>query len=243
MYVRYGNYISANNECGFTATAEAKRSQGGTYFSNYWHYSVRGDLLNYSTQAAITTAIQNITTAFSQDGQDFTFLLDDGVTPTAHQLLSARCIGGTRVIKAPSFPDTYGSGEYQPGYGRSYNYEIAGELPLTGNNVYLNFTESLRFHGNGGPIIVYQPVAEGPWIPQTTSTNSLCKATQSGSAVGLYGYPPIPGPIWPGSLINQEIDNGSDSPRHFNKYEWPVSWHYSYQSNGPLIGLPTIANS
>ena len=28
MYLRYGNYLHANNEVGFTITREAKRSQG-----------------------------------------------------------------------------------------------------------------------------------------------------------------------------------------------------------------------
>ena len=92
--------------------------------------------------------------------------------------------------------------------------------------------------GNGGPIIVYQPVAQGQWIPQQTSETSLFKATQSGSAVGLYQYPDIPAPLWPEALINQEIDAGLDSPKKWSRYEWPVKWSYTYQSNGPLVRLP-----
>jgi len=33
MYLRYGNYLHANNEVGFTITREAKRSQGGTFYA------------------------------------------------------------------------------------------------------------------------------------------------------------------------------------------------------------------
>jgi hypothetical protein len=243
MYLRYGNYIHANNEVGFTITKEAKRTQGGTFYAYHEKWTCKGDLLNYGTQGAISAAIQGITAAYSQDGQDLVFLLDDGVTPSAHQLISANCNGGTRIVQVPSFPDTYGSGEYQPGYGRSYTFAVEGETQLDTDNVYLTFTETLSFKGNGGPIIVYQQVAQGPWIPQQTSETSLFHATQSGSAVGLYGYPQIPPPLWPQALINQEIGEGLDSPRRFSQYEWPVTWSYTFQSNGPLIGLPHLPPS
>ena len=243
MYLRYGNYLHANNEVGFTITREAKRSQGGTFYAYQEKWACRGDLLNYSTQAAISGAIASLTAAYAVDGQDLVFLFDDGVTPTAHQLISANCNGGTRVTRPPSFPDTYKSGEYQPGYGRSYTFEVEGETPLTSGNVLLTFTESVSFKGNGGPIIVYQPVAQGQWIPQQTSEMSLFCATQSGSAVGLYQYPDIPAPIWPDALINQEIDAGLDSPRKWSRLEWPVKWSYTYQSNGPLVGFPGLPTS
>jgi hypothetical protein len=243
MYLRYGNYLHANNEVGFTITREAKRTQGGTYYAYREVWACKGDLLNYSTQGAISGAILGITAAYSQDGQDLVFLFDDASTPTAHQLISANCNGGTRVTKPPSFPNTYGSGEYQPGYGRSYTFEVEGETQLLTANVFLQFTESVSFKGNGGPIIVYQPVAQGQWIPQQTSETSLFRATQSGSAVGLYQYPDIPAPLWPEALINQEIDAGLDSPRKWSRYEWPVKWSYTYQSNGPLVGLPNVPTS
>lgn len=238
MYLRYGNYIHANNEVGFTITRQAKRTHAGTFYAYHERWACRGDLLNYTSQAAITGAIQAITAAYSQDGQDLVFLLDDGVTPTAHQLLSANCNGGTRVVQVPSFPDTYGSGEYQPGYGRSYTFAVEGETELTGDNVFLTFTETVSFRGTGGPLIVYQEVAQGPWIPQMTSQTSLCRATQSGTAVGLTAYPQIPAPLWPAALVSQEVGTGYTSPRRYGKYEWPVSWSYTYQSNGPLVGLP-----
>ncbi|HEX4069562.1 MAG TPA: hypothetical protein VHX68_00265 [Planctomycetaceae bacterium] len=243
MYLRYGNYIHANNEVGFTITRDAKRSQGETFYAYQEKWSCKGDLLNYASQGAISNAIERITAAYSIDGQDLVFLLDDGVTPSAHQLLSANCNGGTRVVKAPSFPDTYGAGEYQPVYGRSYTFEIEGETQLTNENVFLTFTESVSFKGTGGPIVVYQQVAQGPWIPQQTSETSLYHATQKGSAVGLYAWPSIPAPLFPDALINQDVDAGLDSPRRFNRYEYPVSWSYTYQSNTPLAAFPDIATS
>ena len=143
MYLRYGNYIHANNEVGFTISRDAKRSQGGTFYAYQEKWACRG-LVQLRLAGGHLRAIENITAAYSIDGQDLVFLFDDGVTPTAHQLISANCNGGTRVTRPPSFPDTYKSGEYQPGYGRSYTFEIEGETPLTSDNVLLTFTESSR---------------------------------------------------------------------------------------------------
>ncbi len=68
-------------------------------------------------------------------------------------------------------------------------------------------------------------------------------ATQAGSAVGLYTWPSIPAPLFPEALINQDVDAGLDSPRRFNRYEYPVKWTYTYQSNTPLAAFPNIGTS
>ncbi len=115
MYLRYGNYIHANNEVGFTISRDAKRSQGGTFYAYQEKWSCKGDLLNYASQEAISNAIEGITAAYSIDGQDLVFLLDDGVTPSAHQLISANCNGGTRGRQGPLVPRHVRSGRIPAG--------------------------------------------------------------------------------------------------------------------------------
>ena len=125
-------------------------------------------------------------------------MLDDGVTPSAHQLLSANCNGGTRVVKAPSFPDTYGAGEYQPGYGRSYTFEIEGETQLTNENVYLTFTESVSVQGDRRPHHRLSTRRTGTVdSPQQTSETSLYHATQTRLGRRTYAWPSIPAPLFP----------------------------------------------
>jgi hypothetical protein len=242
MYLKYGNYSHANNEVGYTITSQALKSQGGYYYANKVHWACHGALLgtlnNLTTQAQITAAIQDLVNAYSNDGYDLVHYLDDGVTPTAHSLISSNCIGGTRVVQPPSFPMQ--GGEYQVGYGRTYEFAIEGEVAITDQNVTISYSESLKFVGTGGPITVFIPVAQGPWVQQQTSQRSTYRVVQSGKAVGLYGTPILPAPIWPAAELVQLRDVSIESPQRYGAFNWPLSWSYTFESNGILLGTPTL---
>jgi len=239
MIVKYGSYQHSQNAVSMRITREPMRSQAGVFYAYKERWDCQGLLLNYSTQAAITTAIQQLTSAYSVDGNDLVLYLDDGVTPTAHALYNANCNGGTRIVQAPSFPETLGTAEYQPAAGRSYSFAVEGETALTSENVVTKFEETLKFQGTGGPIRVWIPVAEGPWIRQQTSTASTYKVVQSGSAVGLYGPPSVPPPIWPEAEIFQERMIQQSSPQRYGELDFPVSWSYTFEDSGALTGLPS----
>ncbi len=239
MIVKYGSYQHSQNEVSLRIAREPQRSQAGVYYAYKERWDCQGLLLNRSTQIGITNAIAQLTNAYSVDGNDLVLYLDDGVTPTAHALWSANCNGGTHVVQAPSFPETLGTAEYQPSVGRSYSFAVEGETALTGANVILKFEESLKFQGTGGPIRVWIPVANGPWIQQQTSQQSTYKVVQSGSAIGLYGTPPVPPPIWPDAEIFQERQISESSPQRYGRFDFPVSWSYSFEDSGGLIGLPS----
>jgi len=236
MYLKYGPYTHANNEVAYTITSQARKTQAGTYYANLVRWNCRGALLNLPNQGAISAAIDGLIAAYSTDGYDLVHYLDDGVTPTAHSLISANCIGGTRVVEAPSFPDN--GGEYQVGYGRSYTFAIEGEVALTGSDVVTSFEESLDFEGTGGPVVVWIPVAQGPWVQQTTSQQSTYRAVQKGQAVALYNSASPPPPIWPENEIQQQRKISYGSAKRYGLYDWPVSWSYTFESSGGLNGQP-----
>jgi hypothetical protein len=240
MIVKYGSYQHSQNEVSMRITREPMRSQAGVFYAYKERWDCQGLLLNYSTQAAITTAIQQLTSAYSVDGNDLVLYLDDGVTPTAHALYNANCNGGTRIVQAPSFPETLGTAEYQPAAGRSYSFAVEGETALTSENVVTKFEETLKFQGTGGPIVVWIPVAQGPWIQQQTSEASTYKVVQSGSAIGLYGTPPVPPPIWPDAEIVQERQIQMSSPQRYGELDFPVSWSYTFEAIGQLTGQPNV---
>lgn len=238
MIVKYGSYQHSQNEVSLRITREPMRSQAGVFYAYKERWDCQGLLLNCSSQAAITNAIGQLTAAYSVDGNDLVLYLDDGVTPTAHALLNANCNGGTRVVQAPSFPETLGTAEYQPAAGRSYSFAIEGETALTSENVALKFEETLKYQGTGGPIRVWIPVAQGSWIRQQTSEASTYKVVQAGSAVTLYGPAAPPPPIWPDAEIFQERMIQQGSPQRYGTLEFPLSWSYTFESSGELTGQP-----
>ena len=238
MFFSYNGTKHANNEVSFTITRTPLRSQAGAYYAYSERWDCRGDLLNYSSQAAITQAIQSLTNLYSADGGDIVFYLDDGVTPTAHQLRSSSCIGGVKVVQAPSFPNGVAA-EYQPSYGRSYTFALEGILPLTTSNIVLQFRESISMVGTGGPIRVWLPVATGSWIRQQTTTQSTFRVIQAGSAVGLNFTPTPPAPIWPDAENFQDRKVDAESAQLYGLYHWPLSWSYTFESSGSLIGSPS----
>jgi hypothetical protein len=239
MYFSYNGFKHANNEVSFTITSQPLRTKAGLYYGDHVRWDCRGQLLNYATQADITAAIERLQNVYSHDGGDVVFYLDDGVTRTAHVLLSANCLGGTRISQPISFGDTYGSAEYSPGsVCRSYTFGIEGQLAFTNENVILEFEEHLEVHGTGGPTQVWLPVAQGPFIEQTTTQSSTYKVTQSGSAKGLYGPPPVAAPIFPDNELLPQRMIRTGSAELYGQFHWPVSWSYTFESTGALNGQP-----
>ncbi len=234
MILAYGPYRHAQNEVSYAISRQALRSQGGAFYAYRERWDCSGTLLNYPSQAALTAAINALCAAYSSDGFDLVHYLDDGATPTAHRLISANCNGGTRIVRPPSFADTYGTAEYST--FRSYQFAVEAEVPLTNSNVVLHFSETLVYEGNGGPVRVWIPVAQGPWIRQETSEASTFRVVQSGTAVGLYGPPAFPQPLWPDAEIFQLRRTEQSGPRRLGRFDWPISWSYTFESSGSLVG-------
>jgi hypothetical protein len=238
VILKYGAYTHQSNEVAVTITRTAIKSQGGIYYAyeERWHLTAFPGLFG-STQAALTIAINALTNAYSVDGYDLVLYLDDGATPTSHALYSAICNGGTRIIQAPEFPNGQGA-EYST--YRSYSIVVAGEVPLTSSNVITRYHESIAFEGTGGPINVYIPVAEGAWVQQTTSQQSTFKIVQKGGLTALYAPTFPPAPIWPDAEHQELRSIVADNPemRNGRFYNYPLSWSYTYESNGQLTGNP-----
>lgn len=239
MILRYGSYQHAQNEVAITISTEELRTQSEVLYGFRQKWSLTAfPGLQAGNQAGITAAINALINAYSIDGQDLVLYLDDGVTPSGHALLAANTLGGTHV-RPPAFPT--GSGAEYSTY-RSYSFEVWGDVPLTGNNLLLEYEESIEIQGDGGPIRVFIPVALGPWVWQQTTVASVYRVTQSGKAKGLYAYPPPNQPIWPAYLISQQagLHYGSPRLRRNSYYEFPISWSYPFESNTPLLATPNF---
>jgi hypothetical protein len=105
-------------------------------------------------------------------------------------------------------------------------------------NPLRSFNETLTFSG-GGPRITVVECANVPPQPQVLNLFTAFRATQVGSAVGMFGYPPIPVPIFPAALEESgQPAFTSPSLKGGIYVDYGVSWSYRFISATPMAGLP-----
>jgi hypothetical protein len=182
--------------------------------------------------------------AYGVNGRDLKLLNDDG-SETAHKLISNQSRSGVMIASL----------NYPVGEGAEYttfrNYQIIAECDISileivdmvggrgrGRNqqggITLSYNEVISSRGTGGPRIVVLETMSGPPVKQIVSSQTSVYKTQSGSATGVYGYPPVPPPMDPANeiadrrVIQQELPstvspNGKESI-------YKVSWSYEFVS-------------
>ena len=242
MFFKYGSYTHAADECSLVVTKTPRFNEGGQQISTLERWDVAG-FIQAASQAALTTAINSLASAYATNGQDATLLLNDGVTPTHHQILNANTLGGIRVVQAPSFPQGKGA-EYST--FRSYSLVLEAEIPVSGYaSLLVFFEESITFKG-GGSRFVYLQTLTGLPQKQTVADNTPFMAMQQGRAVGYGGYPTIPSPLWPTSEHRDQRDISHKSPRRhgptgspqYSEYE--STWSYQFEDSAALSGTPNV---
>jgi hypothetical protein len=207
-------------------------------YTEIWRLT--GKLISQSNNPnELTNLIALMEAAFKVDGQDLTLTMPDG-SISAHALKSSACLGGTRVTKLASYPEGDGI-EYVT--LRSYELEVQGEVyDLATANSLWSFEETLAIVGNCGPVVGWMTPKYGNSIQQVWKSQSTCTAIQSGSAKGMFGYPQLPNPLWPGFEKESAREVTPGQPRKFgtafNLY--PIDWKYYFESGVPLSATPTI---
>ena len=194
--------------------------------------------LSADGQAALTTAQNALEEAMKKQNQNLVFLDDNG-TETATNLKSGGSIGGVRIIRGPDFTARE-SAEYAT--ERHFSFSAEAEYPVSGADaLLLDWTETIDIEG-GGPMILHRPAVNGPPQKQILYMQMPYKATQSGSAKGYRRYPNPPVPLWPAHLAKApKAARTSPKRRLDNNYEgFGVTWHYEFESAGPLVGTPTL---
>lgn len=238
MILKWGTYAHANTECTVLIEVEPQFDERDKRCSMRRRWTIRGELTG-ATQAALTTAIADLETAYAQDGLDLLLFLSDGTTPSAHGLVSAQSLGGTRVVKGPSFPK--GDGADYVTY-RAYEIVVEADFPVTSENL-ISWTETLSSRGvAGAERWLYLPTLNGPWQRQTVNEQTSTKVIQRGTAVGQFSYPAISPPMWSANehIDERELDLKMPTRKgpHLTLYE--VSWAYHFESMTPLTGTPAV---
>ena len=238
MYLKYGNYQHAANEASVVISKQQVFSEAGIVRGLSERWDIQG-MLQAADQTALTVAIDELCAAYAIAAQDVGFYFDNG-QPTSHRITSADTNGGVRVIVPPSFPQGKGAE-----YSTYRNYAIALEAEwLDPNASLLSWQETIRFQG-GGPQFAHLEPINGQPVKQLLKQATTFHASQTGEAVGYLGYPVPALPIWPAAEhidrreIRYELPRRMGPPGSARYTQYKVSWSYSFEDGGPLLGLPT----
>lgn len=194
--------------------------------------------LQAATTAALTAAIQALEIAYSYDGLAIGLFFDDG-TASAHGVIVANTIGGSRVVSGPEYGQGAGA-EYST--FRSYSIVVEFDIPDLRYNV-VAYSESLSFEGGGPMDLHLQPLVGFPQ-KQRVAEATPYRVTQEGSAIGLAAYPVPNFPIWPAALIWPKARFSRKSPKRSGPggapvyTEFEITWHYEFEDALPLLGDP-----
>ncbi len=244
MKIKWGSYTHPSNEMIIAISRESSVNAEGVVEGVLHRWDMQG-LLMEDSQSALDTAIANIETQYATGEKDLKLLFDDD-SEADHQLLTASCNGGTRVVRGPSFLEGRGV-EYA--LTRTFSVTIEGEiLDSGGAGTVLEWQETLQFSG-GGPAFSYLQTVNGLPQKQLTAEATPYRVIQQGSAKGRDAYPAAATPLW-ASDHHQNLDSitygfpkkmGRGSSVAYTMY--PISWRYEFTSDTVLVGTPTAAPS
>lgn len=237
MRLKYRNYTHPAGTVAVAITQQGLFTPAQHWWATRHVWQITATITG-SSAATVDTAVREMQSAYSVQGGDLLLLLPDG-TPSTHQLLNASCHGGTRVMGG-SFPD--GRGAEGVTY-RTVQVTVEGDVPLSTANLasqLMSFSESVQTSG-GGPRFGHLESVTGRPQKQRLRRFTTVRAVQSGQAVGLYAYPTVPTPIWPGQQVEQaQIRRQTPKRVGSDQIEYPVTWSYRFESSFPLIGTPNV---
>lgn len=243
MRVRYGQYRLPSGATEVSINADPVEGARGLPVEHVVTWTMQTRLKNPGgNPIAFTQQLLQLQNAFNRHGQDLVLETEAGV-PSFHRLISSQCIGGTRVIKPPTFPT---GRRAQLVTHRDIEIVVQGRVPtLFGYSNYVSFQETITISG-GGRRWGCREVNFGPGVRQQLRTHSKCVATQSGTAVGHLARPPIPPPIWPQALVTEFPDTTDVTPKltgaggNGTYSDFSRSWSYSYEFPFRLTGTPSV---
>lgn len=250
---QYGNYNHAAGEVQLTVTKKAIPSPRGLKMAINETWQLDGIL--QSTDGTIPTLdaqLQTLQNAYgvntvtgqvtgSADFQNAKLLYNDGVTPTAHQLISGNSISGTRIT---GFSFKRGQGAEHAAF-RSYTITLEAVFIDATVNL-LVFQETVAFKGTGGPrFVALETLDEDPVFQQVAAATTI-HCAQSGNAIGISKFVPIPGQLLDTTFEHeeqQEIILGPIEQVGSGLWRYHCSWKYVFEGISLGNALPNSPKS
>lgn len=235
MIFKYGTFSHADEEVAATLATRVVYTPRGFPDREIKTMTVSGTLID-STQAGMTTKIQNLQSAYSNQGQDAR-LLDDSSNATPLQLIDGNTLSGVRVVSV-EFPE----GERPYSNRNPYRIVLEGDFePIDGTESLFDFREQVEMIGTGGPMKVLVPLVTGPPDEQVVQNVTIVRATQRGSSVGRGFYPNWPAPLYPSNELVHLRNRSRLSPTRnglqFTRFT--TRWSYVFEfSSAPVFINP-----
>lgn len=238
MQFRFGAYTRPNNEvvCSVTYSPVYSITREISHVTESW--AIRGRIVLQgadATSGGMSNQIRQVEAMAEQQNASIAMLDDDGAE-TPWSIRAGECLLGP---SASYFSWTTGENDVYTN-GQGYSFNVTAKRPITSG--LLSFTETLQPIDAGGQEYVYVGGSVNYAERQLGSQYLPWRAVQSGSAVGLLGYPVPPPPIFPFAMVkpNQAYVYTKSSPRVLGRIdtEFPISWSYEYAWQFPLVGNP-----
>jgi len=190
--------------------------------------------------ADITSQTNAVAQLFARNNLDIRYQHLNG-TNSHIVLLNSQCLGGVRILEPPQWPDSKGAEHVTK---RTMTVKVGGRVPVDSSNLkslLSKFTEEVRFEPAGAKYGM-QETLETRAVRQRLQRYQAYRATQSGTAIGLYGYPQVPRPLWPFALVNEDplVIYGHPEVIGNDLCNFPISWTWLYASETRLSGRPNI---
>lgn len=252
MKAQYGGYIHDQNElalrCEYRSVFDKFRRRMGEQIRFIMVGTKRA-----STQAALTTKLNELTAAYGNDYEDFKLFLDDGSTESAHTLISSATFGGVKVGMGPNFLNHAPWGG-RPEYANQRSYVIVLEAETrrgSGGGIVdlYAWQERILIRGTGAAKWRYSPQISGAPQVQTLQTETTFWYIQQGMSIGRTDYAAAPGPLYPGieHAEMREIVYGTptDMTAVANQNEmYATEWKYFMEATASAgfsaFTLPTV---
>lgn len=235
MRLRIGNYLRPNRESRRTVSYTPKYDSRKKLSTVVERWEISGRLVSEDgTQTGMDTALLELQAAVAQPSPSLTYLHEDTGAPSVLALRADTALWGPLLISSTlpaSANDIYGSAiSFTLVYEAEYAAAVGGNI--------IEFRERLREIPGGQTRVMvggYVNAAQR----QIGYQNKKWGYVQSGRAVGLFGYPAIPPPIFPGALVGEPeverigpVDTGNVPTR------FEITWQYAFEWHQKLYGVP-----
>jgi hypothetical protein len=238
VFLSYGSYTHEEFECTVAIDSRSVPNDAGQPYLTQTTWTITGQIIA-ADAAGVVAKMAALEAAYSAWFRDAALTTAAGVV--CHHLPNAGSYSGVRVVQPPSFPRGEGA---QLSTFRDYAITLSADYPIAGQNPLKAFQETLSFSG-GGPQRAVLELLNGPPQEQVLKLFTAFRAVQAGSAVGAFGWPAVPPPLFPGKEEVRSVPPGNPqrgSPKLVNGLyaDFPVSWTYQFASGTPLVGSPNV---
>lgn len=236
----YGSYSHPLSEAACSIRRQSEFTDAGVAYAVRESWTIQGRIDADST-GAITTAINNLESAYAKQNQNIALSFDDG-TSTAHGINVNNTVDGIRVQLQPSYPTGEGA-EYAN--FRTYNLAVEALVKLNAAHDELLFWEQTIETSGGHPRDVLVETFNSVPVRQRVAESTIYFVTQSGRAVGLTTWPPASLPVvsdLDGVILRKSVRRRS--PREIwvggglQRSMFEVTWNYVFGLQQEIGVLP-----